>query len=84
MRNKLFVAAAMLPLLAACQTREAMPAVVAVSQTSLCQIDRPLTFSVAPTAGANDTGNRWDTDETIKELIAHNARLRAACLETAP
>lgn len=65
--------------MAACQTPAAMPAVASVSETSLCQIDRALTYSVAPEEDADDAGNRFDTDETVRELIAHNARLRAAC-----
>lgn len=56
---------------------EPLPA--ATASSSLCVIDRELTFAVAPSAGADDTGNQWDTDETIKALMAHNARLRAAC-----
>jgi hypothetical protein len=27
----------------------------------------------------NDLGNRFDTDETVRELQEHNARYRAAC-----
>lgn len=79
MRKIKFAAVAMLPLIAACQTREAIPAVASVSETSLCQIDRALTFAVAPVADANDVGNKFDTDETVKALMAHNTRLRAAC-----
>lgn len=79
MRKIKFAAVAMLPLIAACQTREAIPAVASVSETSLCQVDRVVTYSVAPVADANDAGNKWDTDETVKALMAHNTRLKAAC-----
>lgn len=73
-------AAAMLLLTSACAGRGAAPAAaVSVSETSLCQIDRALTYSVAPAAGANDPGNAYDTDDTVRQAIAHNARLRAAC-----
>ena len=79
MRKIKYAGAAMLPFLAACQTPAAMPAVASASETSLCQVDRAVTYSVAPAADANDAGNKWDTDETVKALMAHNARLRAAC-----
>jgi hypothetical protein len=36
-------------------------------------------YAPAPAAGADDPGNRFDTDETVRELQEHNARLRAAC-----
>lgn len=74
-----FAVVALLPLMAACQTRVETPAVASVSETSLCQVDRVVTYSVAPIADANDAGNKWDTDETVKALMAHNARLKAAC-----
>lgn len=79
MRKMKFAVVAMLPLIAACQTRVETPAVASVSETSLCQIDRTLTFAVAPVADADDAGNKWDTDDTVQALMAHNARLRAAC-----
>ena len=74
-----FAVLALLPVASACQTPEAMPAVASVSVSSLCQIDRPMSYAVAPVADANDTGNKFDTDETVKNLMAHNARLKAAC-----
>lgn len=36
---------------------------------------------VAPGAGVNDPGNKWDTDATYDAIEAHNERLRAACAE---
>ena len=74
-----FAVVAILPLMAACQTREAMPAVANASLTSLCAVDRVLSYAVAPVANANDVGNAFDTDETVTNLMAHNARLKAAC-----
>lgn len=38
-----------------------------------------MSYVPAPAAGADDPGNRYDTDETVRELQAHNARYRAAC-----
>ena len=77
-----FAVVALLPLMAACQTQEAIAPAASVSLTSLCQVDRELSYSVAPTENADDAGNKWDTDATIRDLIAHNARYRAACAET--
>ena len=74
-----FAVVALLPLMAACQTRGVIAPAASVSESSLCQIDREQTFAVAPEADANDPTNKYDTDETVKNLIAHNARLRAAC-----
>lgn len=51
--------------------------------SSWCQGDKPISFAPAPAAGANDPGNQFDTDETVRELQAHNARYRAACPEPA-
>jgi hypothetical protein len=36
-------------------------------------------FSVAPASGVDDPGNQLDTDETVKDLIEHNAVLRRLC-----
>lgn len=47
--------------------------------TSLCLVDWDIPVRPAPGAGADDPGNRFDTDETTDALLAHNARLRAAC-----
>lgn len=47
--------------------------------TSLCLVDWDIPVRPAPGAGADDPGNRFDTDETTDTLLAHNARLRAAC-----
>jgi hypothetical protein len=47
--------------------------------SSWCQGDRTVSYSPAPAAGADDPGNRYDTEETVRELQEHNARLRGAC-----
>jgi hypothetical protein len=36
-------------------------------------------FSVAGIPAADDPGNQLDTDETVKDLIEHNAVLRRLC-----
>ncbi len=39
-------------------------------------------FNPAPAAGADDPGNTFDTDETVKDLIEQNAAWRAICEAT--
>lgn len=36
-------------------------------------------FNPAPSAGVDDPGNTFDTDETAKDLIEQNAAWRAIC-----
>jgi len=45
----------------------------------LCLIDRKLPLRPAPTAGIDDPGNRYDTDEMTAAAMEHNARYDAAC-----
>ena len=47
--------------------------------SSWCLGDRTISYLNADEAGQDDPGNRFDTDETVKEIQAHNARYRAAC-----
>ena len=49
------------------------------SRSSWCQGDREISYAAADYAGQDDPGNQMDTDETVKEIQAHNARYRAAC-----
>ena len=86
MPNRTFAALASVALsvmLTACATRETpRPASdIAPSRdlSSWCQGDRTISYQPAPAAGANDPGNRFDSEETVAEIQAHNARLRAAC-----
>ena len=39
-------------------------------------------FNPALTTGADDPGNTFDTDETVKDLIEQNAAWRAICEAT--
>ena len=36
-------------------------------------------FQPAPTPGADDPSNQFDTDETVADLIEHNAVFRRLC-----
>ena len=77
-------AAILLPaMLAACATAEPPK-----TASDLCLIDRPISFAQLPkaadgTRAADDPGNRADTDATVAEIIAHNARFDAACANPA-
>jgi len=51
--------------------------------SSWCQGDRPIGYASADRPGQHDPGNELDSDETVRAIQEHNARLRAACAETA-
>ena len=84
MPKKTFVVSAMLiASLSACKTAETQPGVSVTdrSRSSWCQGDRLLSYTPAEAAGMDDPRNERDTDATVAEIQAHNARLRAACPE---
>ena len=58
----------------ACGQRETLRTV-----SDFCLNDREVRYSVAPAPGADDAGNKFDTDETVRDLIEHNAVLRRLC-----
>lgn len=80
---KALASAALLALTSACSTTgTSEPASDTAPQRSLsswCQGDRTISYQAAPEAGVDDPGNVFDSDETVAEVQAHNARLRAAC-----
>lgn len=47
--------------------------------SDFCLNDREVKFSVAPTSGTDDPGNQYDTEETVADLIEHNAVRRRLC-----
>lgn len=49
--------------------------------SDFCLHDREVKFDVAPAPGADDPGNKFDTDVTIKDLIEHNAVLHRLCAD---
>lgn len=79
----LVASAVLLAMLTACGTRGNLPDASDITpsrdNSSWCQGDRTISYNPAPEAGADDPGNRYDSDETVKEAQAHNARYRAAC-----
>ena len=53
------------------------------SRSSWCQGDSPISYAQTDHAGQDDPGNQFDSDETVAEIQAHNARREAACRKTA-
>lgn len=47
--------------------------------SDFCLNGKIISLSVAPGKDADDPGNQYDTDETVEEVLAHNAALVAAC-----
>ncbi|WP_283419249.1 hypothetical protein [Sphingopyxis sp. Geo48] len=58
----------------ACGQREA---VRTVSDT--CLTMKVVRYNPAPAPSADDPGNQYDTDETVKDLIEQNAAWRKLC-----
>lgn len=79
-RPMIFAAILPFAMLSACATRGTPKAV-----DTACTIFRPLSYAIPPKqadgtrAMAVDTGNRFDTLETIGEVQEHNVRFEAAC-----
>ena len=42
------------------------------SASDFCLNDRRISVSVAGAAGVDDPGNTFDTDATVREVLAHN------------
>ena len=82
----LLASAALLASISACSTTGTSPPASDIAPrrdlTSWCQGDRTISYQSAPEAGVDDPKNRFDSDETVAEVQAHNARLRAACPQT--
>lgn len=69
---------ALIPLLAvtaACATPEPRKIVVDTSCTSF----RAISYAQLPAGVADDLGNKADSDPTVNEIDAHNARWDALC-----
>lgn len=44
-----------------------------------CLLAKRLSAEPAPTAGADDPGNQYDTDQTFSEVLAHNEVYDRTC-----
>ena len=80
-KSAVVVSATLAAMLTACETTGGKEPASASARpnSSWCQGDSELGYAAADSAGQDDPGNQMDTDETVKEIQAHNARLRAAC-----
>jgi hypothetical protein len=65
--------------LALAMTSACSPHATPRTVSDLCLNDREVKFSVAPSSGVDDPGNKFDTEETVADLLAHNAVLRRLC-----
>jgi hypothetical protein len=70
------MSAAVLLTMSACGQPETLRTV-----SDFCLNDREVRYSVAPAPGVDDAGNQFDTDETVRGLIEHNAVLRRLCAQ---
>ena len=72
-------------MLTACGTPETKDVASASTrlESSWCLGDRPISYVPADAAGQDDPANKFDTDATVAEIMAHNARYRAACPDPA-
>ena len=62
-------------MLCACATPEPLRIVTDTSCTSF----RAISYAQLPKGQADDPGNKADSDETVKEIDAHNAKWDALC-----
>ncbi len=47
--------------------------------SDFCLLDKTISADPSPRSGADDPGNTFDTDQTVAEVIAHNAVHRSTC-----
>ena len=47
--------------------------------SDFCLAGKRISAEPAPTAGADDPGNRYDTDETFGQVLEHNAAYDRLC-----
>lgn len=78
-KMKLSVIVVMLAMTSACGQPESPATASDTAKTNLCLIDKPIMFDPAPSSNASDPNNEFDTEDTVAELLAHNARYRRIC-----
>ncbi|WP_165913367.1 hypothetical protein [Novosphingobium sp. ST904] len=69
------MAAALLSMTSACGQPEPPR-----TASDFCLVSKRLTAEPAPAAGQDDPGNRFDTDETLSEVIEHNQVYDRLCV----
>ena len=47
--------------------------------SDICLADKRISADPAPVAGADDPGNKWDTEQTFGEIVEHNAVYDKLC-----
>lgn len=47
--------------------------------SDFCLNDRKLTIEPAPVLGADDPGNQWDSEQTVTDVLEHNAVHERLC-----
>jgi len=61
----------------------ATPAPLRIVTDTSCTSFAPISYAQLPAGMTDDPGNKADTDATVREVEAHNAKWDALCL-TAP
>lgn len=72
LKSAILIAA--LGMISACARPERLQTV-----SDLCLNDRRISIDPAPAASAEDPGNRFDTDQTVNEVLEHNAVYDRLC-----
>lgn len=71
--------AAVLSMTSACGQHETLRSV-----SDFCLNDRRISIAPAPVAGADDPGNAFDSEQTVSEVLEHNAVTDRLCPKVGP
>jgi len=77
--KKSAILAALLVMTSACGQRETLRSV-----SDFCLNDRRVSIAPAPEAGQDDPGNAFDSEQTVTEVLEHNAVLDRLCPKASP
>ncbi len=79
--RKFAMAAALLASVSACALQPKTPPATASdsSRTSLCLLNLSIPTAVAPAEGADDPGNKYDSEPTVLRIFEVMGMIRAAC-----
>jgi len=80
MRLKLLIAMPLLAMSSACVTREPLRIVTDTS----CTAFNAISYAQLAKGQVDDPGNKADSDATVAEIDAHNARYDALCGQSKP
>ena len=81
---KFAIIAASLVFVSACAAPQPKPPATAsdTSRTSLCLLNLSIPTAVAPIEGADDPGNKFDSEPTVLRVFEVMGLIRAACANT--